>query len=729
MHTRACCATIPVQSYGRRTGEHSGLPMPVAGRDTRNVEQELGDFRGALNAWADGVVLIDFESTRIVDVNESMCQRLGYTRQELVGEELTVLLSEVSTTQVREYHAHLSRGEGEFHTLRTQHMRKDGTLVPVEVTQRLVRTPIRAVVVAVARDITEWLKNEEALRRSEARFRALADLSSDWYWEQDADGRFTHFEGRHVALNRSAFDSYLGKVPSSAELEIEHPDSLAAIVAAREPFRDITMSRTPRDGKRRYLSISGEPVFDDTGRFIGYRGVGRDITHQKHAEERIQYLATHDGLTELPNRAKFSRILNEAIAAARRSAQTFALLFIDLDRFKIINDTLGHEAGDQLLREIARRLNLTLNLQDTRSLGHAVARLGGDEFVVLIHGARDQQDVTMVARRILSATLKPMVLRGQEFRITASVGACFYPSDGEDEQSLMKNADLAMYLAKDDGRNNLRFYSKEIKSQSIERLTLETSMRNAIERDEFFLEYQAKLDLKSGNISGVEALVRWHHPDLGLILPAQFIPLAEENGLIVPLGKWVLDTACRQNVAWQRAGLPPMCIAVNLSARQLSHEHLLEDIASAIRDSGMAPQLLELELTESMVVQNPDRVIGVLGAIKRMGVRLAIDDFGTGYSALGQLKRFPIDILKVDRSFIRDLADNPEDRAITEAIIAMGKTLSLTVVAEGVETKAQEDFLRGLACDELQGYYFSEPTAPEAFSELVYRRAGLRMSS
>jgi diguanylate cyclase (GGDEF)-like protein/PAS domain S-box-containing protein len=394
------------------------------------VEQDLGDFRGALNAWADGVVLIDFESTRIVDVNDSICQRLGYTRQELVGAELTVLLPQVSTAEVREYHAHLSRSEGGFHMLRTQHVRKDGTLVPVEVTQRLVRTPVRAVVVAVARDITEWLKNEDALRRSEARFRALAELSSDWYWEQDAEGRFTHFEGRHVALNRSAFDGYLGKVPSDAELEVEDADSFAAIVAARQPFRDVTMSRTPKDGKRRYLSISGEPVFDDTGRFSGYRGVGRDITHQKRAEERIEYLATHDGLTELPNRAKFSRILNEAICTARRTQQTFALLFIDLDRFKIINDTLGHEAGDQLLREIARRLNLTLNLHETRSLGHAVARLGGDEFVVLIHGARDEQDVAVVARRILSATLRPMVLQGQEFRITASVGACFYPTDG-----------------------------------------------------------------------------------------------------------------------------------------------------------------------------------------------------------------------------------------------------------------------------------------------------------
>jgi diguanylate cyclase (GGDEF)-like protein/PAS domain S-box-containing protein len=705
----------------RTRKEHSERVRPIEGDGTGHAHLmgNLADYRGALNAWADGVVLIDHDTTRIIDVNDSMCRRLGYTRDELIGEEVELLLAEDSTQQVREFHARMSRSDGEFHVVRTQHSRKDGSLMPVEVTHRLVRTDAQAMVVAVARDITEWLQHEEALRRSEARFRALADLSSDWYWEQDESGRFTHFEGRHVALNRSAFDSYLGKRAKETGLEIEHEIQFDTLLRAQAPFRDVHMQRTPKDGKRRYLCISGEPVFDEAGRFSGYRGVGRDITYQKQAEDRIQYLATHDSLTALPNRAMFSRMLNGAIQAARRHDQTFAVLFIDLDRFKIINDTFGHEAGDQLLQEMALRFHGALE-DNTRATG-AVARLGGDEFVALIHDVENEQDVTFVARKLLSAAIKPMVLRGQEFRITASVGACFYPHDGLDEQALMKNADLAMYLAKDEGRNNLRFYSKEIKAQSIERLTLETSMRNALERNEFFLEYQAKLDLRSGGISGVEALVRWRHPDLGLILPAQFIPLAEETGLIVPIGKWVLETACAQNMAWQRQGLPPMCIAVNLSARQLMHEHLLHDIAQTIADTGMPPHLLELELTESMVVQNPERVIKLLIAIKQMGVRLAIDDFGTGYSALGQLKRFPIDILKVDRSFIRDLDDNAEDRAITEAIIAMGKTLSLTVVAEGVETKEQEDFLRRLACDELQGYYFSEPTAPDAFTELVAR--------
>jgi diguanylate cyclase (GGDEF)-like protein/PAS domain S-box-containing protein len=683
-------------------------------------EPELGGFGEALNAWADGVVLIDYDTTRIIDANDAMCQRLGYSRRELIGEPVEILLNDVSTAQVQEFHARLSRSAGEFHVLRTQHQRRDGSTVPVEVTHRLVRTEARAMVVAVARDITEWLKNEEALRRSEARFRALADLSSDWYWEQNEHGCFTHFEGRHVALNRSAFDSYLGKRPTEAGLEIENSESFNAALRERQPFRDVVMYRTPKDGKRRYLSISGEPVFDDAGTFIGYRGVGRDITYQKQAEERIQYLATHDGLTGLPNRAMFSGMLDRAIQSARRHRRIFAVLFIDLDRFKIINDTLGHEAGDLLLKEIAQRLDQSLT--DGSRANDAIARLGGDEFVALIE-VNNRSEVTAVARKMLSTVLKPMVLCGRECRVTASIGACFYPADGEEEQALMKNGDLAMCLAKEEGRNNLRFYSKEIKAQSIERLTLETSLRNALERDEFFLEYQAKLDLKTGAISGVEALVRWRHPDLGLILPAQFIPLAEENGLIIPLGKWVLETACDQNVAWQRDGLPAMCIAVNLSARQLTHEHLLDDIACAIRDSGMSPHLLELELTESMVVQNPERVIKLLTAIKQMGVRLAIDDFGTGYSALGQLKRFPIDILKVDRSFIRDLGDNAEDRAITKAIIAMGKTLSLTVVAEGVETKEQEDFLRRLACDELQGFYFSEPTAPEVFRALFARHS------
>jgi EAL domain-containing protein (putative c-di-GMP-specific phosphodiesterase class I) len=312
-----------------------------------------------------------------------------------------------------------------------------------------------------------------------------------------------------------------------------------------------------------------------------------------------------------------------------------------------------------------------------------------------------------------------MVLTGEECRVTASIGISIYPGDGTDEQTLIKNADIAMYFAKEEGKNNYQFYSKDIQSQSKERLSIETNLRLALERKEFSLQYQAKLDFKTGAITGVEALLRWDNPFLGSVTPTQFIPVAEETGLIVPIGRWVMKTACAQNVAWQRQGLPPVCMAVNLSLRQLMDDNLLEDIKAALEDSGMEPNLLELEITESMIMQNPTRMIAVLTNIKKLGVRLAIDDFGTGYSSLSQIKHFPIDTLKVDRSFIRNLPQDSEDKAITEAIITMGKTLSLTVVAEGVETQEQKDFLRDHVCDEMQGFYFSKPIMPDQFGDLL----------
>lgn len=427
----------------------------------------------------------------------------------------------------------------------------------------------------------------------------------------------------------------------------------------------------------------------------------------------LDKLATHDVLTGLPNRLMFNQLLNHAIKASQRYGRQLAVFFIDLDRFKIINDTLGHDAGDLLLQEIAARLRQALRAVDV------VARLGGDEFVILIEEVDDLSKVATVARNVLSAVIKPMVIIGQECRVTTSVGVSIYPKDGMDEQSLMKNADIAMYFAKEEGKNNYQFYSKDIKSQSIERLLIETNLRQALERKEFSLHYQAKLDFKTNAITGVEALLRWQNPSLGSVPPLQLIPVAEETGLIVPIGRWVLETACAQNVAWQRQGLSPVCMAVNLSLRQLTDEGLIEDIKAALKDSGMSPNLLELEITESMVMHNPARMIKVLSNIKKMGVRLAIDDFGTGYSSLSQIKNFPIDTLKVDRSFIRNIPDNSEDKAITAAIIAMGRTLSLTVVAEGVETQEQMDFLEEHACDQMQGYYFSKPIMPDQFADLL----------
>ncbi|OGI67645.1 MAG: diguanylate cyclase, partial [Candidatus Muproteobacteria bacterium RBG_16_60_9] len=438
-------------------------------------------------------------------------------------------------------------------------------------------------------------------------------------------------------------------------------------------------------------------------------------TERIRNQERIQYLATHDGLTGLPNRVMFNELLRLAVETGKRYERKFAVLFIDLDRFKFINDTLGHEAGDVLLKEMSARFKECLRASDV------VARLGGDEFVVLVQEVSDLAQVTTVARKVLSAAIKPVEILGQDCRVTASIGIAMYPMDATDEESLMKNADMAMYLAKEEGKNNFQFYTKDIKTQSLERMTLETQLRRALEREEFALHYQAKVELATGAITGVEALLRWNNPELGSVSPMQFIPIAEETGLIVPIGRWVLKTACEQNIAWQRAGLPTVCMAVNLSPRQFADPELLKDIAAVLADTGMAPQLLELEITESMVMHNTERAVTLLNAIKEMGVRLAIDDFGTGYSSLAQLKRFPIDTLKVDRSFIRDIPKDSEDRAITQAIIAMGKSLSLTIVAEGVETKEQEAFLREHACDEMQGYYFSRPIAPDSFAELLRR--------
>ncbi|WP_198411342.1 putative bifunctional diguanylate cyclase/phosphodiesterase [Marinimicrobium alkaliphilum] len=440
---------------------------------------------------------------------------------------------------------------------------------------------------------------------------------------------------------------------------------------------------------------------------------------QQATEERVQhaqkveYLAFHDSLTDLPNRAYFSRLLTQSMLEARRYERQFALLFLDLDRFKHINDSLGHDAGDELLQEIARRLACAVRESDV------VARLGGDEFVVLLPNIADPQHVSPVADKILAACAKPFTLVGQEFRVTVSIGITLFPRDGDDEQTLMKNADMAMYHAKALGKNNFQFFSESLSDDSLERLTLESSLRHALERQEFRLYYQPKRNMKSGDITGVEALLRWAHPELGMILPMQFIPVAEENGLIVPIGRWVFHTACQQSVDWQANGMPPLSMAINLSARQFIDEHLLDDIKLALEETGMNPDLLELEITESMVMRDVEATVKILKELKAMGVRVAIDDFGTGYSSLSTLKQFPVDTIKIDASFIHDLTRSLEDRGLTEAIIAVGRSLSLNVIAEGVETSEQYEFLQAQACDEFQGFYGNEALPAEEFSRLI----------
>ncbi|MEO8360818.1 MAG: EAL domain-containing protein [Vicinamibacteria bacterium] len=443
------------------------------------------------------------------------------------------------------------------------------------------------------------------------------------------------------------------------------------------------------------------------------KGRQRAVEEQVAHAARVEYLAYHDGLTTLPNRSLFSKLLGQSIQVAHRYGRSLAVLFLDLDRFKQINDTLGHEAGDQLLKEVAERLTACLRGSDT------VARLGGDEFVVLLPEIQDEKYIAAVAQKILAACARPFLLVGQDFRVTASIGICTYPQDGLDEQTLTKNADIAMYKAKEEGKNNFQFYSARLNATSLERLALESALRRALERSEFQLHYQTKREIRTGRITGLEALLRWQHPDLGMVAPMKFIPMAEETGLIVPIGKWVLKTACLQNMAWQKQGLPSLSIAINLTSRQFSDEHLLIDLDDILRQTGMDPRYLELEIGESLLMRDVESTLRILSGLKSMGIRIAIDDFGAGYSSLSTLRQFPLDSIKIDRSFIRDATSVAEDKDLTQAIIAMGRTLSLTVVAQGVETKEQADFLRLNACDEVQGFYLNKPLPADEIASLL----------
>jgi diguanylate cyclase (GGDEF)-like protein len=436
------------------------------------------------------------------------------------------------------------------------------------------------------------------------------------------------------------------------------------------------------------------------------------VAHGAH----VEHVAYHDALTGLANRSLFGNLLGQGIALAHRHGRRLAVIFIDLDGFKNVNDTSGHEVGDHLLRAVATRLAGCVRESDT------VARLGGDEFVVLLPELREETDVAAVAAKIVVAIGQPFVLGGQECRVTASAGIAVYPKDGVDEQALMKGADVAMYQAKADGKNNFRFYSEQLNAAAAERLALEDGLRVAVARGEFELHYQARRDTGSGRITAVEALLRWHRPGVGIVAPLQFIATAEEAGLIVPIGKWSLTAACLQGVAWREAGLPRLVVAVNLAPRQFQDANLLRDLAQVLAETGMDAELLELEIPMALL-RDVEATLRIMEGLKALGVRIAIDDFGAGYLSLATLRRFPLDTIKIDRSFINEVGTAPGELALTRAVIAMGRTLSVNVVAQGVESREQAEFVRGSACGEFQGFYMDTPGPAGTITGLLRNQA------
>ncbi|MCE5315088.1 MAG: EAL domain-containing protein [Armatimonadota bacterium] len=438
--------------------------------------------------------------------------------------------------------------------------------------------------------------------------------------------------------------------------------------------------------------------------------------------ETLRVQATHDPLTGLPNRLLFSDRLTQRLAQARRQEQPLAVMFLDLDRFKLINDTLGHNIGDMLLKSVSERLQGTLREVDT------IARMGGDEFTIILSDIDNADSAVVVADKVLQALAEPVILDGHELFVSASMGISLFPSDGGNAETLVQNADTAMYRAKEQGRNNYQLYTEAFNAAAVEKITLEHSLRRALARDEFLLHYQPQVSIGTGKVKGTEALIRWRQPNLGLVSPGQFIPLAEETGLILPISEWVLRTACTQNKAWQDAGLPHMSIAVNISARQFEQNELTPMVENALEESGLDPRYLDLELTESTLMQNPDTAVSILQKLKDMGVRISVDDFGTGYSSLSYLKRFPIDAVKIDQSFVKDITSNPDDAAIAGAVVAMAHSLKLEVIAEGVETLDQLEFLRGLRCDEMQGYFVSPPVPAEDLQQQIINGLSVKPS-
>ena len=572
-----------------------------------------------------------------------------------------------------------------------------------------------------------------ALARSQEQLAEAQRMAQLGYWEWDAAGNQVFRSDellRILGVERASFPTHLG-----ATAALVHPDDAETFARALEsrlgPGKPMALEhRIIRpDGEVRLLSLQSKGVFDEAGALLRVQGTTQDITERRQTEERMRALTLYDALTGLPNRQFFRERCDHGLALAGRLKLPLAIMVLDIDRFQRINETLGYGVGDLLLKEIGTRLECTLREADC--LGRAgtgpdtrsVARLGGDEFTIMLPALAQAEDVAKVAQRILAEVSRPVRLEGQEIVVTASVGIAVYPADGEDTDSLLRNADSAMHFAKQQGKNNHQYFSASMNTRSAQKLSLENGLRKAIERGELILHYQPKVDSASGRIAGVEALVRWNRPDLGMVAPNDFIPLAEETGLIVPIGEWVLREACRQVALWRADGFDDLTVAVNMASPNFARRDFVSRVAATIREAGIAPAAVEIEVTESVLMHDINATIATLRALKDHGLLLSVDDFGTGYSSLSYLKKFPIDTLKIDRSFVRDVMTNREDAAITSAVIALGASLDLQVVAEGVETAQQAAFLRARGCHLMQGYYFGRPVgAVEATALLLANR-------
>jgi diguanylate cyclase (GGDEF)-like protein/PAS domain S-box-containing protein len=698
-------------------------PGAFALADRQSVEQALANselrYRRLFETAQDGILILDAETGAITDVNPYLIKMLGYTCEELLGKKLWEVGAFKDVEASKKAYLELqTQGYIRYEDLPLR--TSDGQTMEVEFVSNVYPVGNQRVIQCNIRDIADRKRVERALIESEERYALATRGANDGLWDWNLKTNEFYYSPRWEAMLGSA--EHLMENRPEEWFQRVHPEDverlqadLAAHLAGHTAYFESEYRMLHPDGTYHWMLSRGVAVRDANGKAYRMAGSQTDIMRRKAIEEQLQRDVLHDALTGLPNRSLFMDRLDHAVARTkRRESAVYAVLFLDLDRFKGVNDSFGHEFGDEVLVAIAQQLQGCLRTGDT------VARLGGDEFVILLDDIEDEGDAIRVAQRIQDALNRPFILNGREVSLSVSIGIALAGHEYDQPEALLRNADTAMYRAKASGKAHYEIFDPSMHSHAMGQLELESDLRRAVELHEFRLYYQPILTLERERVIGAEALVRWEHPRRGLVAPGEFIPAAEETGLILPLGEWVLRTACAQAQAWQAAGYLPLRIAVNVSARQFQEESLPMLIRQVLEDTGTAGQALEVEITESTAMQDLALSLRILNELRGMGIHISIDDFGSGYSSLGYLGRFPIQTLKIDRSFIRDVADHTDNGALTSAMIALGHRLNLSVIAEGVETEDELAFLQRQECDLMQGFWFSRPVPAEVFPGLLH---------
>ena len=670
-----------------------------------------------LSRYANDIIIVTDASGRFVEVNERAMQTFGYSREALLGQSLDLL----RTGQPAHFQPACGTGDDPSGLIfEVEYKRRDGTTFPAEVSARLIEDSHHQFCHMVIRDVSKQKLAEARVQETMQRLELVAEVfrsSCEGIIITDRENRILSVNPAFCRISGFSEEEIIGHDPNQLQSGRQDEDFYQEMLqAVREKgFWQGEVWNRRKNGEIFPERLSISAVRDAGGNITHHIGILADISEYKAAQEKIQHLAHFDPLTGLPNRTLLRDRVHVALASAQRNQRQLALCFLDLDHFKNINDSLGHQAGDALLKQVAERLGAGLREQDT------VARIGGDEFVLLLTDA-DTTGVAHVAEHLLEEVSQPYHIENYQFSITLSIGIAMYPQNGEDFDTLARCADSALYRSKQGGRNNFCFFTAEMHQRAQRVIEMETALHRALERRQLSLDYQPQVEIRSGRVIGCEALLRWRHPSLGMVSPAEFVPIAEDSGLILKIGSWIVRESVSQIKRWQDAGLPLLPVAVNLSAAQFRQPRLCTMIMEALNAARLPPACLELELTESIAMNDPQVVTGILNELHRAGFKLSIDDFGTGYSSLPHLKRFNIDKLKIDQSFVQHISGDPDDAAIVTAIIQLAHNLGLRTIAEGVENADQMAFLRDHGCDEAQGFHVSQPLSADEFAELLRKQ-------